>query len=91
MHNGICDKALARFAHDAETWLSYGHSIPWYGGGEFSTLRLSDGTEAPFWSLVPLHPSEIEFKLEHGADALFEKLAAAGNSDLFDPARPPMV
>jgi hypothetical protein len=63
-------------------------SMPWIGGEEFATLYLNDGTPVRFWSLVPLHPSEIDFKLQRGADAFFEKLAAAGYSDLFDPNRP---
>lgn len=106
-------KTLARFAHEYETWLSYGHSIPngnppapfaegipftgmvlgapWYGGEAFSTLYLPDGTPVRFWSLIPVHSSEMDFKLAHGSDALFEKLAAAGYSDLFDPKRPPVA
>jgi hypothetical protein len=63
-------------------------SRPWIGGEDLATLRLADGTPVRFWSLIPLHPSEITFKLQHGSDALMEKLAAAGYSDLFDPRRP---
>jgi hypothetical protein len=103
-------KRLARFPHEYETWLSFGHSIPngdppeplapgmpfaglvlstpWVGGDDLATLRLADGTPVRFWSLIALHPSEIAFKLQHGSDALFEKLASAGYSDLFDPRRP---
>lgn len=103
-------KFLARFAHEHQTWLSYGHTIPngnppnpiaeglpftgfvlsmpWIGGEEFSVLRLANGTPVWFWSLIPLHTSEADFKLAHGADALFEKIGQAGYSDLFDPARP---
>lgn len=106
-------KFLARFAHEAETWLGHGHSIPngdppgpladgvaftgvvlsrpWYGGPNFATLKLADGAPVHFWSLIPVHRSEMEFKLQHGADALFEKLAADGYSDLFDPTRPPVA
>ncbi len=108
-----CLKFLARFVHEYETWLCYGHSIPngdpaepyasnipfvgvvlsppWYGGPEFTTLVLPDGTPVSFWSLIPVYPSEMAFKVEHGSDALFERLAAAGYSDLFDPSRPPVV
>lgn len=103
-------KFLARFVHEYETWLSFGHTIPngnppaplapglpftgmilsppWIGGDDLATLRLADGTPVHFWSLVPLHPSEMAFKLANGADALFKRLAAAGHSDLFDPRRP---
>lgn len=103
-------KFLARFVHEYETWLSFGHTIPngnppepfapgipftgtilsppWIGGDELATLHLPDGTAVHFWSLIPLHSSEMDFKLAHGADALFERLTAAGHSDLFNPARP---
>jgi hypothetical protein len=106
-------KNLARFAHEYETWLSYGHSIPngnppvplgpgvpfsgvvlsspWYGGEEFTTLYLPDGTPVHFWSLIPVYPSEMDFKLEHGSDALFGRLGAAGYSDLLEPARQPVA
>jgi Suppressor of fused protein (SUFU) len=106
-------KFLARFAHEHETWLGYGHSIPngnppepissdlpfagmilsvpWIGGEEFAVLRLPDGAAVRIWSIIPLHPSEIAFKLTHGSEAFFDKLATAGYSDLFDPARPPVA
>jgi hypothetical protein len=106
-------KQLARFPHEFESWLSYGHSIPngdppeaiapgvpfagmilsppWLGGEAFSTLFLGDGTPVRFWSLIPLHPSEIDFKLRHGSEELFSRLAAAGASDLVDVQRPPVV
>lgn len=106
-------KFLARFAHEYQTWLGYGHSIPngnppapvapnlpfvgmllsvpWVGGEEFAVLYLPDGSPVRFWSVIPLHPSEVDFKLAHGADAFFEKLATAGHSDLFDPTRPPVA
>jgi hypothetical protein len=106
-------KFLARFPHEYETWLCYGHTIPngnppspfaadipfngvvlappGAGGKEFPVLRLNDGTPVHFWSLVPLHPSEMDYKLEHGADALFSRLEAAGHSDLVDPGRAPVA
>jgi hypothetical protein len=63
-------------------------SPPWIGGEEFSTLYLIDGTPVRFWSVVPLHRAEIDFKLKHGSEALFDRLDAAGASDLVDLARP---
>ena len=106
-------KKLARFPHEYQTWLSYGHSIPngdppsplapglpfagivitppWIGDEAFSTLYLNDGTPVHFWSLIPLHASEIEFKLKHGSDELFTRLAGAGASDLFNANRPPVA
>jgi hypothetical protein len=106
-------KFLARFAHEYETWLSFGHTIPngnppaplspghpfvgvvlsppWIGGEEFATLRLASGTPVHFWSLIPLYPYEMDFKLTNGAIPLFEKFEASGFSDLFNPNRPPVV
>jgi hypothetical protein len=106
-------KQLARFPHELESWLSYGHSIPngdppgpiapgvpfagmilsapWIGGEAFSTLYLGDGTPVRFWSLIPLHPSEIDFKLKYGSEELFNRLAAAGASDLVDVQRAPVA
>jgi hypothetical protein len=103
-------KSLARFVHEYETWLSYGHSIPngnppepfaentpftgvilsapWYGDGEFASLKLADGNVIHFWSLIPVHSSEMDFKLEHGADELFERLASAGFGDIVALDRP---
>jgi hypothetical protein len=106
-------KFLARFVHEYETWLSFGHTIPngtppeplapglpfigvvlsmpWFGGEDLATLRLPDGTPIHFWSVIPLHPPEMEFKLANGADALFESTANARQDDLFDPNRPPVA
>ncbi|RYD26232.1 MAG: suppressor of fused domain protein [Verrucomicrobiaceae bacterium] len=106
-------KFLARFPHEYQTWLSYGHTIPngnppsplapdvpftgvilappGVGGTSFATLHLKDGTPVHFWSLVPLHPSEMEFKLAHGSDALFDLLEKAGHDDLVNPARKPVA
>ena len=64
---------------------------PWIGGDDFATLRLKDGTPVHFWSLIPLYPSEIDFKLAHGSEALFEKYVAAGHSDIVDFQRAPVV
>ena len=41
-------------------------------------------------ALWPLHPAEMDFKLRYGAEALVERLAAAGHTTLetIDPQRP---
>ena len=54
-------------------------------------LKCSDGKTIHFHSLIPIHPSEMEFKINHGADKLTEKLLAAGVSDIFDINRKPVV
>jgi Suppressor of fused protein (SUFU) len=40
-----------------------------------------------FYGVVPLHAAEMEFKLDQGADALYDRLADAGVSELVDPSR----
>ena len=37
--------------------------------------------------LIPIHPEELEYMVEHGLDALLDAFAAAGVSDVIDPAR----
>jgi Suppressor of fused protein (SUFU) len=39
-------------------------------------------------SVMPIYESEMRFKLEQGADALIERLVAAGIDDVIDPKRP---
>jgi hypothetical protein len=55
------------------------------------TLTLSDGDTVHFASLVPLHPDELAFKLEHGVSALMDLLDDAGVTELYDPARPSVI
>jgi hypothetical protein len=45
---------------------------------------LPDGTVVNFWALYPLYADEINYKLEHGLDALIDKFEAAGVSDIVD-------
>ncbi len=42
-------------------------------------------------AIYPLHPDEMTFKLEHGADALFECMDKAGVTDRIDLRRPSVV
>ena len=56
-----------------------------------SPLEIADGDLIHFWSVIPLYQSEMDYKLEHGADALFAKLRAAGHWDLVDKTREPVV
>jgi hypothetical protein len=39
------------------------------------------------YALVPLYDDETSFKLEHGAEAMFEKMNAKGLTELIDPER----
>jgi len=64
---------------------------PWIGGESFATLRLADDTPVHFWTLIPIHQSELDFKLQHGVDALLDRLVTAGYDDVIDPSRPPVA
>ena len=52
-------------------------------GGEVCTLP--SGEEVNFYQVIPLYPEEMEYKLEHDADALLEKMA--GIRFVVDPTR----
>jgi len=86
-------KMLARFPHQYNTWLGYGHTIPNYqeyepyadGTGlngvvlfqlseEISVIPTKDGNKIHAYFLIPLYKEEMEYKLEHGMDALLDKL-----------------
>jgi hypothetical protein len=53
-----------------------------------ATIRGSDGRVVQFASVIPIYRDEMEFKLRHGAAALFERLRAAGVTDLLNTKRP---
>ena len=102
-------KFLARFAHEYETWLCYGHTMPngnppepyaegvpfsgmllshpFWANDEAGQCHLPDGNIVHFWSLNPIYSSEMDFKLENGADALVEKLIEQGYGDYVEIRR----
>ncbi len=47
-----------------------------------------DGRTTHFWSLYPLYAEELAFKMQNGADALWDKLEQAGITDILNPKRP---
>jgi len=86
-------KQMARFPHQYNTWLGYGHTIPNYqdyepyadGTGlngvvlyqlneEISVIPTKDGNKIHTYFLIPLYKEEMDYKLEHGMDALMDKL-----------------
>lgn len=103
-------KFLARFPHEYETWLGWGHTIP--NGDppapfaencgfccvlllspilvpeEFLDLKIGDERTISFYSLVPLYREEMDFKLNKGTEALVERFAKKGVSELLDLNRP---
>jgi len=54
---------------------------------EFFTLTAAPGKDVHFFSLLPLYKEEMDFKLNQGAEPLFEKLEAAGIDELLRPDR----
>jgi len=86
-------KQLAKFPHQNNTWLGYGHTIPNsdeydpYDKStelngvilsmlkeEISLIKAKDGTFINVYNIIPLYKEEMDYKLENGMDALFEKL-----------------
>jgi Suppressor of fused protein (SUFU) len=91
-------KQLARFPHQYNTWLGYGHTIPNYaeyepyadGTGlngvvlyqlndDLSVIPTADGNTINAYYLIPLYREEMDYKLEHGMDALMNKLLELGD------------
>ena len=60
------------------------------GGEAFRTLRVGD-RDIAFFAIWPLYPEEMQYKLDHGADALldrFEKARISPVPELIDVTRP---
>lgn len=51
-------------------------------------MKDGDGDEVFFWAAVPLHMSELKFKLTHGVDPLLELFDRHRVTDRVDPRRP---
>jgi Suppressor of fused protein (SUFU) len=58
---------------------------------EFDELTLPDGRTIHFYAVYPLHQDEMDFKLEHGCDALLDRFVEAGVTELVDASRPSVV
>jgi hypothetical protein len=56
----------------------------------FRVLERPEGA-IRFHSVIPLHRAEMDCKLRDGADALYDRLAAGGVTELLDPGRPSVV
>jgi Suppressor of fused protein (SUFU) len=57
----------------------------------FATLELPDGRTVDFYGVVALHPDEMDYKLDQGAEVLAGHLDDAGVTELVDPGRPSVV
>jgi hypothetical protein len=56
-------------------------------GEEFPRLEVGPEKAVHFFSLVPIHGAEMDFKLRNGVDALVERLDDAGVTELLDVRR----
>jgi hypothetical protein len=54
-------------------------------------LKRDDGTTLYFWGVVPLYPTEAEFKMSAGAAGLAALLGPAGVDELIAPTRPAVI
>jgi hypothetical protein len=54
-------------------------------------VRLPDGRTVHVHAVLALHRNEMEFKLQKGADALWERFEEAGVTELVDPNRESVI
>lgn len=55
---------------------------------DFHQLRVNDEKTIHFYSVLPVHADEMDFKLKHGGEALLERLGRAKVTEILDPQRP---
>jgi hypothetical protein len=58
---------------------------------ELETLTVPDGRVVHLFGVFPLHRNEMEFKLQKGADALWERFYEARVTELLDPDRESVI
>jgi Suppressor of fused protein (SUFU) len=54
-------------------------------------MKCRDGDDVFFWAAVPLHMSELKFKLAHGVDPLLDLFDQSRVTERIDSTRPPAV
>lgn len=54
-------------------------------------MKSKAGEELFFWAAVPIHMSELKFKLEHGVDRLLDLFDRYKVTDRIDPKRASVV
>ena len=59
-------------------------SLPTLFGDDFVQLKVNEEKTVRCLSFIPIYLEEIEFKLKHGSDALFERLKSNGVTELLD-------
>lgn len=58
---------------------------------DFFTLSLENDKEISFWNIVPVYEEELQYKIENGADSLFELFDQFEISAIVDISRPNVV
>lgn len=77
---------------DASTRLCAMLLLPSLQYPDASALTMpGDGREIVIWTVHPLYPEELDYKLRVGTDALIDRFEQANLSDVIDPDRPPLV
>ena len=56
-------------------------------GEAMDSCEVSEGKTVRLYSLTPIYDDEMRYKLEHGYEKLFEKMAERKLSELIDPQR----
>ena len=104
---------LARFPHEYESWVWYGHSfpngdpaepyssntklsnalllVPVHWQPEQYNMKLKNGRDLTFLSVVFLYDDERDVKLQQGTDVLTDAFDRAGVTELLDISRPSAV
>jgi hypothetical protein len=54
-------------------------------------MKRKNAAEIFFWAVVPLHLSELKFKLQHGIDPLLDLFDKNKVTDLINPGRSSVV
>lgn len=63
---------------------------PYFEDAEFDTLRI-DGDDVDILWMIPITDAELQFKLEHGADALEQLFESKGLNRIIDESRKSLV
>jgi hypothetical protein len=93
-------KSLARYPHGQQTWLGYGHSVQIAGDRFSGVILLPPRTVIPdgfsfragerrvlVWGVFPLFRDELDYKREHGSEAIEELLYENEITELVQPSR----
>jgi hypothetical protein len=53
-------------------------------GAEFMSLKIREDKTINFYALLPIYKEEMEFKLKHGGEQLYDRFDQAGINELLD-------